>query len=336
MVIIQYFDFLDSDIVIEVVFEDIEIKYKVFVQLVNVVGEYVVFVINIFYFDVDVIVEWVVNLECVLGLYFFLFVYIMWLFEVVCGKKILVIVLVSVMQLGKCMCKVVVVLGVCYGFIGNCMLFCYGCEVGLMLLEGVFLCQIDKVLIDFGMFMGLFIMGDMVGLDIGYMNCQKLDLESFEQCVFFVYDRLVEMDCKGQKIGVGFYCYEKGDWILFDDEMFEDVLCVVWFEQGISLCEFDDSEIVDCCMFVLINEGVKIFDEGIVWCGSDIDVVYVNGYGFLWYCGGFMFYVDIIGLDMVLVGICVNVECFGDCWWIVLNLFICFVESGECLFVYEI
>lgn len=331
----QYSDLSDSDIVIEAVFEDIEIKHKVFARLANVVGEHAVLATNTSYLDVDAIAERVANPERVLGLHFFSPAHIMRLLEVVRGKKTSATVLASAMQLGKRMRKVAAVSGVCHGFIGNRMLSCYGREAGLMLLEGASPRQIDKALTDFGMPMGPFTMGDMAGLDIGYMNRQKLDPESFEQRAFLVHDRLVEMDRKGQKTGAGFYRYEKGDRTPLDDEALEDVLRAVRSEQGISLREFDDSEIVDRCMLALINEGAKILDEGIAWRGSDIDVVYANGYGFPRYRGGPMFYADTIGLDTVLAGIRANAERFGDRWWTASNLLIRLAESGERLSAYE-
>ncbi|MDM7982930.1 MAG: 3-hydroxyacyl-CoA dehydrogenase NAD-binding domain-containing protein [Maricaulis sp.] len=331
----QYSDLSDSDIVIEAVFEDIEIKHKVFAQLANVVGEQTVLATNTSYLDVDAIAERVANPERVLGLHFFSPAHIMRLLEVVRGKKTSAMVLASAMQLGKRMRKVAAVSGVCHGFIGNRMLSCYGREAGLMLLEGASPRQIDKALTDFGMPMGPFTMGDMAGLDIGYMNRQKLDPESFEQRAFLVHDRLVEMDRKGQKTGSGFYRYEKGDRTPLDDEAFDDVLRAVRSEQGISLREFDDSDIVDRCMLGLINEGAKILDEGIAWRGSDIDVVYANGYGFPRYRGGPMFYADTIGLDAVLAGIRANAERFGDRWWTPSNLLLRLAESGERLSAYE-
>lgn len=331
----QYSDLSDSDIVIEAVFEDIEIKHKVFARLANVVGEHAVLATNTSYLDVDAIAERVANPERVLGLHFFSPAHIMRLLEVVRGKKTSATVLASAMQLGKRMRKVAAVSGVCHGFIGNRMLSCYGREAGLMLLEGASPRQIDKALTDFGMPMGPFTMGDMAGLDIGYMNRQKLDPESFEQRAFLVHDRLVEMDRKGQKTGAGFYRYEKGDRTPLDDEALEDVLRAVRSEQGISLREFDDSEIVDRCMLALINEGAKILDEDIAWRGSDIDVVYANGYGFPRYRGGPMFYADTIGLDTVLAGIRANAERFGDRWWTASNLLIRLAESGERLSAYE-
>lgn len=331
----RYSDLSDSDIVIEAVFEDIEIKHKVFAQLADVVGEETILATNTSYLDVDAIADRVPNPERVLGLHFFSPAHIMRLLEVVRGNKTSATVLASAMLLGKRMRKVAAVSGVCHGFIGNRMLSCYGREAGLMLLEGAAPRQIDKALTDFGMPMGPFTMGDMAGLDIGYMNRQKLDPASFEQRAFLVHDRLVEMDRKGQKTGAGFYRYEKGDRTPRDDEALEDVLRAVRSEQDLSLRDFDDSEIVDRCMLALINEGAKILDEGIAWRGSDIDVVYANGYGFPRYRGGPIFYADTLGLDTVLAGIRANSERFGDRWWTPSNLLVHLAESGERLSAYE-
>lgn len=332
----KYADLSDADIVIEAVFEDIEIKHKVFAQLAETVSEQTILATNTSYLDVDAIADRLPNPERVLGLHFFSPAHIMRLLEVVRGAKTDPSVLASAMLLGKRMRKVAAVSGVCHGFIGNRMLSCYGREAGLMLLEGASPRQIDKALTDFGMPMGPFTMGDMAGLDIGYMNRQKLDPESFEQRAFLVHDRLVEMGRKGQKTGAGFYRYEKGNRTPLDDETLDEVLGTVRAEQGASLRDFDADEIVDRCMLALINEGAKILDEGIAWRGSDIDVVYANGYGFPRYRGGPMFYADTLGLDKVLASIRANAERFGDRWWTPSNLLARLAENGGRLSAHEI
>ncbi|WP_412546047.1 3-hydroxyacyl-CoA dehydrogenase NAD-binding domain-containing protein [Maricaulis sp. MIT060901] len=332
----KYADLSDCEIVIEAVFEDIEIKHKVFAQLTEAVSEKAILATNTSYLDVDAIADRVPNPERVLGLHFFSPAHIMRLLEVVRGAKTDPSVLATAMLLGKRMRKVAAVSGVCHGFIGNRMLSCYGREAGLMLLEGASHRQIDKALTDFGMPMGPFTMGDMAGLDIGYMNRQKLDPESFEQRAFLIHDRLVEMGRKGQKTGAGFYRYERGNRAPLDDEALDEILATARSEQGVTLREVDDGEIVDRCMLALINEGAKILDEGIAWRGSDVDVVYANGYGFPRYRGGPMFHADTIGLDKVLAGIRSNAERFGARWWTPSDLLVRLAETGGRLSAHEI
>ncbi|MEC9251094.1 MAG: 3-hydroxyacyl-CoA dehydrogenase NAD-binding domain-containing protein [Pseudomonadota bacterium] len=331
----RYADLSDSDVVIEAVFEDIEIKHKVFAQLADVVGQEVILATNTSYLDVDAIADRIPNPQRVLGLHFFSPAHIMRLLEVVRGKETSAVVLSSAMQLGKRMRKVAAVSGVCHGFIGNRILSCYGREAGLMLLEGASPRQVDKALTDFGMPMGPFTMGDMAGLDIGYMNRQKLDPASFEQRAFLVHDRLVEMDRKGQKTGSGFYRYAQGDRTPLDDDALDAILSEIRTEQGVQLRAFEDSEIVDRCMLALINEGARILDEGIAWRGSDIDVVYANGYGFPRHRGGPMFHADTIGLDTVLAGIRENADRFGPRWWTPSDLLVDLAENGGRLSAHE-
>ena len=331
----QYADLAGVDLVIEAVFEDIEIKHKVFGQLVAVVGDDTILASNTSYLDIDAIADRIPNPGRVLGLHFFSPAHIMRLLEVVRGKDTDASVLATAMQLAKRMRKVAAVSGVCHGFIGNRMLSCYGREAGLMLLEGASPRQIDKALTDFGMPMGPFTMGDMAGLDIGYMNRQKLDPESYEQRAFLVHDRMVEMGRKGQKTGSGFYRYERGDRTPHDDGALDEILAEIRAEQKIELKTFEDAEIVERCMLALINEGAKILEEGIAWRGSDIDVVYANGYGYPRYRGGPMFYADTVGLSEVVGRIEANAERFGPRWWTPSDLLKTLAAENKRLSSYE-
>lgn len=223
----------------------------------------------------------------------------MWLLEIVCGVQIVLVVLEVVLVLGEWMGKVSVVVGNCYGFIGNCMFEFYVIEVCLMLLEGVLLYQVDWVFQVFGFVMGLFCMYDVVGIDLEWCVCELVGVGQ-DQLVVQVDNCFCEMGCFGQKSGVGYYCYVLGSCqVEYDIEV--DVL-VFWVVEmlGYLWCDFVDEEIFECCLLVLVNEGVKIFDEGIVVCSVDIDIVYLNGYGFFVVEGGFMVWVDCFGVVELL------------------------------------
>jgi len=243
----------------------------------------------------------------VVGLHFFSPANIMRLLEIVRGAETAPDVLATVMQLAKKIGKVGVVSGVCHGFIGNRMLEGYIREAGLMLLEGAKPEQIDRVLYEFGMPMGPIAMGDLAGIDVG----AKVREERRRKGTFpaderfgLVADKLVAMGRCGQKTGAGVYLYEAGSRTPIPDPEVQALIQGEAARLGISQRVVSDEEILTRCIYPLINEGARILDEGIAQRASDIDIVWINGYGFPPYRGGPMHYADYVGPGKIYQQIC--------------------------------
>ncbi len=303
------------DMVVEAVFENLEVKQKVFTRLDNICKPDAILATNTSYLDVNEIAKVVKQPENVIGMHFFSPANIMKLVEVVKADRTSDKTLASVLKLLKPMGKTGVVSGVCHGFIGNRMYQSYQREAGLMLLEGASPAQIDKALYEFGMPMGVFVVGDMSGLDIGYMMRQSLSPELYEAKAFTVHNRLVESERKGQKTGAGFYKYEEGSKKPVQDESVISLIEDVAAEYGIERRAISASEIIDRCMLALVNEGARILDEGIASSAADIDVVYTNGYGFPRHLGGPMHWAASCGLNQTLNRVNELAETFGSRWW---------------------
>ena len=219
------------------------------------------------------------------------------------------------MQLAKRTGKVGVVSGVCHGFIGNRMLEGYTREAGIMLLEGARPEQIDKVLYDFGFPMGPIAMGDLAGIDVGAkVREERRRKGTFPADEHFglVADRLVAMGRCGQKTSAGVYRYEPGSRTPIPDPEVQALIESEADRLGIVRREISDHEILTRCVYPLINEGARILDEGIAQRASDIDVVWVNGYGFPPYRGGPMFYADAVGAEKIYTQICQYRETLGN------------------------
>ena len=212
--------------------------------------------------------------------------------------------------------KVGVVSGVCDGFIGNRMLKGYGREAGALLLEGVSPARIDKALYDFGMAMGPLTMGDLAGLDVGY-RVRKERRERGEyvpETDGAIADRLVEAGRLGQKAGKGYYRYEEGSRTPLPDPEVDAIIKEAMDALGCEPRDIDDEEIVKRLIYPLINEAALILDEGIAQRPSDIDVVYIYGYGFPVYRGGPMFYADTVGLPSIVADMEQFQARYGDDW----------------------
>jgi 3-hydroxyacyl-CoA dehydrogenase len=223
------------------------------------------------------------------------------LLEIVQGAKTADDVIKTSMKLAKTIKKVGVLVGVCFGFVGNRMIEVYGREAGRLMLEGATPEQIDKVIFDFGLPMGPFTMGDMAGLDIGYFVRQsRKEFISHDPSYCTVSDELVEAGRVGLKAGKGVYLYEKGSRKPIPDPSVMEIAKRKAQELGIKQRDISDQEIVERCIYPLINEGANILLEGIAQRSSDIDVIYVYGYGFPVYRGGPMQYADEVGLDTIL------------------------------------
>lgn len=321
------------DLIIEAVFEDMDVKKEVLAKIDTVARPDALIASNTSYLDIDALAASISNPERVLGLHFFSPAHIMRLLEIVRGAQTSDEALMTALALAKRMRKVGVVSGVCHGFIGNRMLSGYGREAGLLLLEGASPQEIDKALLDFGMPMGPFAMGDMAGLDIGYMNRKKLDPALFEERASRVHDRLVEAGCKGQKTGSGFYTYDPETRAASPNPLADEIIDQVRAEAQVTPRSISAEEIVERCIFALINEGAQLLDEGIAQRGSDVDVVYANGYGFPRYRGGPFCYADEVGLDHVLA----RIKAFGQSdprWWTPSPLLQTLADTGGRLSTY--
>ncbi len=311
----SYDDLAGADLVIEAVFEKMEVKKQVFEALDKVARPGAILASNTSYLDLDEIAAATGRPGDVIGLHFFSPANVMKLLEIVRGARTAPEVLATATRLAKRIGKVGVVAGVCLGFIGNRMLQGYAREAGLLLLEGASPSDVDAALYGFGMAMGPFAVADLAGIDIGYMLRQSLDPAQYEAKAFVVHNRLVEMGRKGQKTGAGFYRYEEGNRTPQPDPEVETLIAEEAAKLGIERRAIEAPEIVDRCILALVNEGARILDEGIAYRAGDIDVVYVNGYGFPRTRGGPMHYADHLGLAEVLKTIEGFAQRFGPRWW---------------------
>jgi 3-hydroxyacyl-CoA dehydrogenase len=286
----------DVDMVIEAVFEDPELKKKIFAQLDGICKQGAILATNTSYQDVNEIAAATGRPQDVIGTHFFSPAHIMKLLEIVRADKTADDVLATCMALAKRLRKVPVVSGVCYGFIGNRMLRPYGEQTQYLLLEGATPEQVDGAMERFGMAMGPLRVFDLAGLDVGYKARQALsDEEKGDPAGYRVLDHLVEADRHGQKTGSGFYTYDEHRNATPCPEVhkiIEDTSAELGFERR----NISDEEIVNRLVGALVGEGRKIVAEGIAQRASDIDVVYVYGYGFPAYRGGPMFYGESAGL----------------------------------------
>ena len=293
----------DADIVIEAVFERMDVKQELFKKLDGIVQQGAILATNTSTLDVDKIAAATTRPEDVIGTHFFSPANVMRLLEVVRGKKTAKDVLATTMKLGKTLKKVPVVSGVCDGFIGNRMLEKYVQQSLFLLEEGATPAQIDGALQRWGMAMGPFAMYDMAGNDIGWEIRKRRAKERPDMVYSKFADRICEKGWFGQKSGRGWYRYEKGSRKPVPDPEVEKLLENYRKEIKVTPRKIADDEIVERCIYALANEGARILDEGIALRASDIDMVYLTGYGFLPYRGGPMFYADQVGLDKVLSSI---------------------------------
>jgi 3-hydroxyacyl-CoA dehydrogenase len=297
----EYGDLVDMDLVIEAVFEKMDIKKQVFKTLSDIVRPDTILASNTSYLDIDEIATVVDRPERMLGMHFFSPANIMRMLEIVRAEKTAPEILATVLKLGKRINKVGAVAGVCYGFIGNRMLRGYSHEANMLVLEGAAPEKIDSVLYHFGMPMGVIAMGDMAGLDIGYYMRQNLNEGDYDVRTSFVYDALVEMGRYGQKTGAGVYDYEPGNRDPIPSPITQKLIKQAAEKFGIEQREISDEEIVERCFLSLFNIGCHVLEEGMAYRASDIDIVYINGYGFPAWRGGPMYWAEhTIGLEAAL------------------------------------
>lgn len=324
----DYADIAGADIVIEAVFENLDLKKEIFARLDATCKPDAILATNTSYQDVDAIAAATSRPQDVIGTHFFSPANVMRLLEVVRGEKTADDVLATTMGLGKRIGKVCALSGVCYGFIGNRMLTGYGREAQLLLLEGCTPQQVDSTLEKFGMAMGPVAMGDLAGLDVGYKARQSRKTEGDDPRPYAVSTRLVESGRLGQKSGAGYYKYDSETRARISDPEVEAMIREEAEKFGIEQREISEEEIIARCMYPLVNEGAKILEEGIAQRASDVDVVYVFGYAFPVAKGGPMFYADQMGLKNVYEKVLEYQDKHGEKNWQPANLLRELAESG--------
>jgi 3-hydroxyacyl-CoA dehydrogenase len=328
----DYESLSDADLVIEAVFENLELKQEVFGKLDAVCRQGAILATNTSYQNVDRIAAATKRPQDVIGLHFFSPAHIMKLLEVVRAEKTADDVLATCMALAKKIRKTPVVSGVCYGFIGNRMLGHYAREAQLCVIEGATPEQVDAVMEEWGMAMGPLAVFDLAGLDVGYKARQGLpEAERGDPRAFRVADALVEMNRLGQKTGAGFYRYDPDTRKRSSDPVVLTLIEREAAELGVTRGDIDADEIVDRLLFALVNEGMNILDEGIAQRPGDIDVVYVYGYGFPAWRGGPMHYADSVGLAHVLERVREFEQRFGSENWTPAPLLEKLVSNGNTL-----
>ena len=282
-----------ADIVVEAVFEEMDIKRKVFEALDRLAPAHAVLATNTSYLDVDAIAQTTKRPASVVGMHFFSPANVMRLLEVVRGAQTAPETLATALAVGRRIGKVPVAVGVCHGFVGNRMLRARSVEAERLLLEGALPQDVDGALTEFGFPMGPFAMADLAGLDISW-RMRKAQGARAE-----IADQLCEAGRFGQKTQKGFYLYEAGSRTPRPDPAVEALIVATSKRLGISRRPFERQEIVERLVFPMINEGARILDEGIALRAGDIDVIWIHGYGFPLWRGGPMFYADTIGLPYV-------------------------------------
>ena len=292
-----------ADIVVEAVFERMEVKQDMFKKLDAVMKPGAILATNTSTLDVNKIADVTKRPQDVIGTHFFSPANVMRLLEVVRGAKTAKDVLATTMKLGKKLKKVPIVSGVCDGFIGNRMLERYTQQAGFLLDEGASPQQVDAALQKWGMAMGPFTMSDMAGNDIGWDVRKRRYYEKPDMAYSKFADKVCELGRFGQKTGKGFYRYEPGNRKAIPDPEIDALLERYRRENGLQTRPIADEEIVERCIYALANEGARILEEGIALRASDVDMVYLTGYGFPAHRGGPMFYADTVGLDDVVAAI---------------------------------
>lgn len=296
----DYADFADVDLVIEAVFESMDVKKDVFGQLDAICKPGAILASNTSYLNVDEIAAMTNRPEDVIGLHFFSPAHVMRLLEVVVGAKTSDDVVASGFALAKKMKKIAVRSGVCDGFIGNRILNAYARAVNGTVLAGASPYDVDRAMQDFGLAMGLFRVADLAGLDIGWANRKRMaeTRDPREQYTEFA-DRLCEKGRFGRKTGRGFYIHDKEKGEIQDPEVL-DIIAAERAAKGITPRQISDAEVIDRYMAAMVNEAAKVVGEGIALRPLDVDITLLNGYGFPRWRGGPLHYADTVGLEKIL------------------------------------
>ncbi len=289
----------EADIVVEAVFENMEIKQELFAKLDGICKPGAILATNTSTLDVDAIAAATSRPQDVIGTHFFSPANVMRLLENVRGAATAPDVIATVMDLSKRLGKIGVLVGVCHGFVGNRMLHQYLREAMFLVEEGAMPQDVDRVIYDFGLPMGPFTMGDLAGNDVGWRVRQAMGKPTNQRYHATIADKICELGRFGQKTSKGWYRYEAGDRTPHPDPEVEAIILETSKEMGIERREISDEEILQRCLYPLVNEGAKILDEGIALRASDIDVIWMHGYGFPRYRGGPMFWADTVGLAAI-------------------------------------
>ncbi len=297
----SYEEIGQADLVIEAVFEDMGVKETVFKKLDEVMKPGAILASNTSTLDVDQIANFTKRPQDVIGTHFFSPANVMKLLEIVRGKATAKDVLATTLALSKKIKKTGVVSGVCDGFIGNRMIEQYSRQAGFLLEQGCLPEQVDKAVEKFGFAMGPFRMGDLAGNDIGWYIRKRRYVEKPEVTYSKTADLLCELGRFGQKTGAGWYDYKPGDRKAYPSTVVNDMIVKHSADLGIERKKVSDQEIVERLVYALVNEAAQILDEGIATRASDIDMVYLTGYGFPLFRGGPMFYADTVGLPNVVM-----------------------------------
>ncbi len=297
---LSYDDLSDVDLVIEAVFENMDVKKAVFSELDRVCKPGAILATNTSTLDVNRIAEFTQRPEDVMGMHFFSPANVMKLLENVRGEKTADDVVATVMDLSRRIGKVGVLVGVCHGFVGNRMLHKRQAEAIQLVNEGASPAQVDKVLFDLGFPMGPFAMSDLAGMDVGYRIREELRKEDPDNAPPRNWtDELVEQGRLGQKTQAGVFDYKEGDRTPVPSSEVDALIAKFREEQGIQAREVSDQEILERCMYVMVNEGAKILEEGIAARPLDVDVIWIYGYGFPVYRGGVLFWADSVGVKTI-------------------------------------
>jgi len=297
---LAYDDIRNADIVIEAVFEEMGVKEKVFNKLDEVMKPGAILASNTSTLDLNKIASFTRRPQDVIGMHFFSPANVMKLLEIVRGANTAKDVLATTMALAKKIKKTGVVSGVCDGFIGNRMIEQYGRQAGFLLEEGCLPEQVDKAIEKFGFAMGPFRMGDMAGNDIGWAIRKRRYTERPDMKYSKTADLLCELGRYGQKTGAGWYDYKPGDRKPYPSQLVNDMIVKHSSDIKVKRRKVSDQEIVERLVYAMVNEAARILEEGIAQRASDIDMVYLTGYGFPLHRGGPMFYADTVGLPNVV------------------------------------
>ncbi len=313
---LDYAELSGADLVIEAVFENMEIKKQIFSRLDEVCKPKAILASNTSSLNLDEMAAVTSRPEDLVGLHFFNPAYIMRLLEVVRGAHTAPEVLSTALHFARRLGKQAVVAGVCDGFIGNRMLHHYVYEANRLLIEGARPAQVDAAMREFGFPMGPFQVGDLAGLDVGYSIRKQRRARGvyIDPAAAAVPDRLVELGRLGQKTGSGYYRYQPGSRTPNDDPETEALIEQVATELKQPRRKLEAEEITRRCLYALINQGARVLEEGIAACGGDVDVVWVHGYGFPVYRGGPMYHADHIGLSAIVEELHRLRERHGEHW----------------------
>jgi 3-hydroxyacyl-CoA dehydrogenase len=311
---LSYDEFSNLDLVIEAVFEGMALKKEVFKELDRVCKPGAILASNTSTLSIDEIASSTSRPSSVIGTHFFSPANVMRLLEIVRGKATAKEVIATCMQLSKTLGKVGVLVGNCRGFVGNRMFGPYRREAQFLVEEGASIAAVDKALTDFGMAMGPLATGDLAGLDVGWrIRKEYRHLEPPGMRQPFLEERLCEFGRYGQKTGAGWYKYDEQRRAMLDPSI--DELIRKWVgEAGIPQRQISPAEIINRCIYALVNEGARILEEGYALRASDIDIIYLNGYGFPAHCGGPMWYADTVGLKNVYPRVREFQRQHGDIW----------------------